>query len=493
MTQLVSAPGIRVQSLNQAPIHASASYVLYWMTAYRRCHWNFALQHALWWCQELKKPLIIFEPLRLAYPWANDRFHQFIIDGMKDQQKSCQEHEICYYPYLEEKHGDGKGLLHALSAEACVVITDEFPCFFLPKMIQAAIPQVSCLLQQVDSNGILPLRAAERSFTTAASFRRHLQKTILPFFQPHHFPHPDPLSQVSVARHAKIPQHITNQWPKAQCHTFDISQVAIDHTIAPTLQGGARSAYLTFEAFLQKGLSRYHQARNDIEQSSASGLSPYVHFGHLSTHQIVETILKNHAWHPNHVASKVTGSRNGWWGASEAIEGFLDQIITWREIGFNFCFHHPDDYDHYHSLPQWAQVTLDTHAQDPRTYLYDLEQFALSQTHDELWNAAQTQLRVEGVMHNYLRMLWGKKILEWTESPQVALQVLIELNNRYALDGRDPNSYSGIFWCLGRFDRAWGPERAIFGKIRYMSSDSTRRKLKVKAYISRYQQESLLF
>ena len=145
-----------------------------------------------------------------------------------------------------------------------------------------------------------------------------------------------------------------------------------------------------------------------------------------------------------------------------------------------------DDYDKYESLPDWARKTLADHVDDPREHTYSLEQFASAETHDELWNAAQRQLVREGVIHNYLRMLWGKKILEWTWTPHEAADVMIELNNRYALDGRDPNSYSGIYWCLGRYDRPWGPERPIFGKIRYMTSKNTARKVRVAEYLKRY-------
>ena len=169
----------------------------------------------------------------------------------------------------------------------------------------------------------------------------------------------------------------------------------------------------------------------------------------------------------------------------ESSEAFLDELVTWRELGYNMAAHRPD-YRDYASLPEWARSSLASHREDPRQYLYSVEQFEQAETHDPLWNAAQTQLREEGVIHNYLRMLWGKKILEWTKSPEEAAEVMIELNNRYALDGCDPNSYSGIYWCLGRYDRAWGPERPIFGKIRYMTSENTARKYSVRNYIKWY-------
>jgi deoxyribodipyrimidine photo-lyase len=188
---------------------------------------------------------------------------------------------------------------------------------------------------------------------------------------------------------------------------------------------------------------------------------------------------------PDHVVPPANGRRAGWWAVSPAAEGFLDQLITWRELGFHFC-HHRDDHDRYESLPDWVQRTLAKHAGDPREYLYSLDEFDGAGTHDPLWNAAQNQLRREGRIHNYLRMLWGKKILEWTREPREALEFMIELNNRYALDGRDPNSVTGIFWVLGRHDRPWGPERPVFGTVRYMSSANTARKVSVRRYLEQY-------
>jgi deoxyribodipyrimidine photo-lyase len=185
------------------------------------------------------------------------------------------------------------------------------------------------------------------------------------------------------------------------------------------------------------------------------------------------------------------GKNSGFFNGDPNIESFLDEVITWREVGFHYAHHRPD-YDQFDSLPDWALKTMGKHEDDEREYIYSLEEFEQSKTHDEIWNAAQTELRETGVMHNYLRMLWGKKIIEWTPDYRTALDYMIELNNKYALDGRDPNSYSGIFWCFGRFDRAW-QERPIFGKLRYMTSDSTRRKVKLDRYLEKFgSQTSLL-
>ena len=272
-----------------------------------------------------------------------------------------------------------------------------------------------------------------------------------------------------------------------------VSALQIDHAVAAVeTSGGARAGAAAVERLFAERLPRYAEHRNDAEQEAASGLSPYLHFGVVSAHEVVHRVLREADWTPGRLGEDTRGARRGWWGLPSASESFLDQIVTWRELGFNMCVGRPHSYDRYESLPAWAQKTLAAHADDVRPSAYPLETLEAGQTHDEVWNAAQRQLQREGRIHNYLRMLWGKKVLEWSPSPRVALERLLHLNNRWALDGRDPNSYSGVFWTFGRYDRAWGPERSIFGKVRYMSSDSTRRKLKLKAYLASFGPEPAL-
>jgi deoxyribodipyrimidine photo-lyase len=237
-------------------------------------------------------------------------------------------------------------------------------------------------------------------------------------------------------------------------------------------------------------LPRYAAEHSAPEADVTSRLSPYLHFGHIGVYEVFHAVMMAERWSPGDLAPTTSGAREGWWGVSPAAESFLDELVTWRELGFVFAARRPD-FEAYESLPDWAQRTLDAHAGDPRDHLYTLEQFEAAATHDPLWNAAQIQLRCEGRIHNYLRMLWGKKILEWTPSPRQALQVMVELNNKWALDGRDPNSYTGIFWVLGRFDRPWAPERDIFGTVRYMSSANTARKFRTSDYVQRYSQAGL--
>ena len=481
-------PEIRIRTLNSNAIKHDGDYVLYWMTAFRRLSYNFSLDRSVEYARELNKPLLILEALRCDYPWASDRLHRFVIEGMRVNAASSESLPVHYYPYIEPEHGAGSGLLEALALHASVVITDDFPCFFLPKMIKAAAKRVDARLEAIDGNGLLPMRATEKVYPTAYAFRRYLQKSL-----PDHLaetPEADPFVSLQLPRMKTLPTEIKEHWPCVSEEDLKnpaelLSRLPIDHSVKPSfIEGGTREANKTLERFLDLKLPRYLDERNEPEQDVPSGLSPYLHWGHISTHQIFNEQIERESWTPLSLSEETKGKREGWWGMSPAAESFLDELITWREVGFNFCALR-DDYDRYESLPDWARATLETHASDPREYLYSLDEFEEAQTHDELWNAAQNQLVLEGRIHNYLRMVWGKKILEWTESPQKALEIMIHLNNKYSLDGRNPNSYSGIFWCLGRYDRAWG-EREIFGKIRYMSSANTARKVKVKNYIRMY-------
>ena len=485
-------PQIRRRNCNDAPIRVDGDFVLYWMIAFRRTTWNFSLQRAVELAVELQKPLVIFEPLRIRYRWASDRIHRFVIDGMANNAAcidAAKNPGVLYFPYVEPTTDAGKGLLSALAERSCVIVTDDFPSSFLPRMVAAAASQLPIRLESVDSNGLLPMRATDRIFTTAFSFRAFLQKELPTHLE--QFPKQNPLACVKLPPIQSLPSEITRRWPPVSAKLLAgdaeaLTALSIDHSVKVIKQcGGATVARQTLRRFLDQYLPQYASGANDPDADNRSRLSPYLHFGHVSTHELFHELMSREEWSPALLGKKTGGKRAGWWGASSSAESWLDEFITWRELGYNLTSHR-DDYDLYESLPDWAQATLAKHEQDPRAFVYSLDQFATAATHDPLWNAAQTQLVREGRIHNYLRMLWGKKILEWTATPRDALDVMIELNNKYAIDGRNPNSYSGIFWVLGRYDRAWGPERPIFGKIRYMSSDNTRRKVSVLEYLRIY-------
>jgi deoxyribodipyrimidine photo-lyase len=487
MLSPASVPTLRVRAVNDVPVRGDRDFVLHWMIAYPRTNWNFALERAVEHARELGKPLVILEALRCGHRWASDRLHRFVLDGMAQNARALEGKPCAYWPWVERTPGEGRGLLRALAERACVIVTDDFPAFFLPRMIAAAGREVPARLEAVDSNGLLPLRAADRAFPTAHAFRRFLQKTL-----PAHLaamPKPDPLARIELPRPPAMPREIAARWPRASAKLLageGLAALPIDHSIAPIAErGGSAAASRALRRFVRSKLARYAEDRNDPDLGGSSGLSPWLHFGHLSAHEVFREVMRAEEWSPTSIAPKATGSKEGWWGASAAAEAFLDELVTWREVGFNFCSQR-GDHDRYESLPDWARATLEAHALDRRPVVYDLATLEGARTHDAVWNAAQSQLVRDGRIHNYLRMLWGKKILEWSPSPRAALDVMIELNDRFAVDGRDPNSTSGIFWVLGRYDRPWFPERPIFGTVRYMSSDNTRRKLRLREYLASY-------
>ena len=480
---------LRLTVANQAAVRVDGDYVLYWMTAARRTSWNFALQRAVEWASQLQRPLVIFEPLRCDYRWASDRFHAFVIQGMADNAAACAKAKVTYLPYIEETVGHGRGLLMALASKCCVVVGDDYPGFFLPHMISAAAKKLNVHFEIVDTNGLMPLKASVAASPSAYVFRRFLQKNLRPHLDD--MPKAAPLADAPRLPAPPFPKSWGTQWNPANLSlmngtTASLSLLPIDHHVGVVaLHGGEKAAGKQLTAFLSQGINRYHEERNGVDDGAASGLSPWLHFGHLSAHQVVANVLAQENWSPQRLGTSTIGKREGWWGVGPGAESFLDELVTWRELGHHYCFHRPA-HETWDDLPAWARATLDTHASDAREHIYTLDQFANSQTHDPLWNAAQRELRQDGRMHNYLRMLWGKKIIEWTHHPREALTIMTELNNRYALDGRDPNSSSGISWCLGRFDRPWAPQRPVFGQIRYMSSASTLKKIKLKGYLERF-------
>ncbi|MGD2120402.1 MAG: FAD-binding domain-containing protein [Gemmatimonadota bacterium] len=485
---MTSVPKLRVQTPYGSSLDPDGAYVLYWMTAFRRLGWNYALQHAAEMARELGKPLVIFELLLVDYPYASSRLHTFMLEGMAERSEQLKGSPVFHYPFVERAPGEGRGLFRQLASEACVVVSDEYPCFIIPEMVAGPGSEVGIRFDLVDSNGLLPLRASDRVFSAAYHFRRFLQKT-LPDHLPE-LPNPDPLGVPLAGSEGAVAERVLRRWPPANGSLLRgerraVSELPLDLSVSPSpMRGGTAPARALLDRFLTTGLGRYHEDRNHPDRPATSGLSPYLHFGNISSHEVFVAVSSSEGWTPLRLSLQTDGSRSGWWGMSKGAESFLDQLVTWRELGFNMSFLR-EDYKEYVSLPEWARITLEEHEIDERPHLYDYSDFLEARTADPLWNAAQRQLLEEGMIHNYLRMLWGKKILEWTPSAREALDIMIDLNDRFALDGRDPNSYSGIFWCLGRYDRGW-TERPVFGKVRSMSSERTRKKVDMESYLERF-------
>ena len=359
---------------------------------------------------------------------------------------------------------------------------------------QAAGSEAAQLLRncqvQVDGNGLLPLRAAPRAYDRAFDFRRQLQKSLIPHLAA--APLPDPLAALTkspLPQLGALPVDVARRFPRASSSLLAgdsqvLAALPIDHTVVPVAyRGGEVAARARLAKFLETKLANYSE-RNNPDAAAGSELSPYLHFGNLSSHEIFAKLADQEDWSPERVSERVTAQARGFWGMSEPAEAFFDQLVTWRELSLNTAFMRTG-YDQYDSLPVWALATLEKHVDDPKPHVYAREAFEAAHTHDPLWNAAQRELLREGRIHNYLRMLWGKKILEWSATPREAFETLIALNDRYAVDGRDPNSYAGISWVMGRYDRPW-PERAIYGVVRSMSSDNTRKKVDVDRYLARF-------
>jgi len=481
-------------------LNPSGEYILYWMTAARRPTFNHGLDHAIDLAREHDVPLVVIECLALQHKWANDRISTFVLQGMIDNREAFLGSYVTYIPYVETKRKEASGLLKGWLKRAKACVIDDFPTYYPLHVLNTALTIKPCEIHAVDSNGFMAMRAQGRDFKTAHSLRRHLHKTITEHM--HEFPHAKPLERAEglpmLANNAVAEIFETTDTPMTPYEFLwrvgeggdigrnALSTLAIDHAVPPVVskKGGHLAAKRRWREFFKDRLEVYHEARNEPEQEGASGLSPWLHFGHISVHRILHDVFEAHGWDVTLANPPHNGRREGWWGLPQPVEAFLDQIITWRDIGFIHCAM-VENHTSYESLPEWAKTTLEEHRSDPRPAVYTLEELEQAKTHDDLWNAAQTQLLQDGMIQNYLRMLWGKKILEWSPDPETAMAWMIALNDRWALDGRDPNSYTGVGWVMGKFDRGW-TERAVYGKVRCMTTPSTKRKYRTSGYIERY-------
>ena len=480
------AAHVRVRAANSAPIRPERAYILYWMTAARRTHHNVALDRALALAHTLDRPLVVLEALRVGYRWASARHHRFVLDGMADNRARFAAAGIAYHAYVEPVDGAGRGLVDALAASACVVVADDWPAFFLGRMLSAAAARADVRVEAVDGNGLFPMRAATKEHQRAVDFRRMLQRTLPDYLSD--VPRADPL-EAHGTRAGEIPENVLRQWPAASATLLggdaeSLAAIPVDASVAPgPVRGGAVAAEARLAAWLDTGLDAYAEARSDPDADAASRLSPWLHFGHIGTHGVFAALTRREGWTAARLGAERRGAKDGFWGVSPSGDAFLDELVTWRELAMHTAVHRPG-FEAYDSLPDWARRVLAERADDPRPTRYDLDALDAARTHDRVWNAAQRQLVREGRMPNYLRMLWGKKVLEWSARPEIAFETLVHLNNRYAVDGRDPSSYAGIAWIFGRYDRPWAPKRPIFGSIRYMSSDSTVKKLHLKRWLT---------
>ncbi len=447
----------RVRQLNSAELRGGARYILYWSQMNRRVESNHALAFAVELANNHKIPVLVYEGVTCSYPFANDRLHTFLLEGVPDTEEALHALGIGYVFYLRRRKSDRNDTFYELAKDAGAVVTDDYPAF-IARWHNASVPaKLNIPYYAVDSSCVVPMCRLEKREWAAYTIRPKIHKLLPAYLKPvgplqpnHKFRHPKPDFQVQVTR-ANIPELV------ASCE--------IDHSVARSLSftGGSSAAEKHLDHFLQDNLRRYAKERNEPSAHATSDLSPYLHFGHVCALQTA-LAAKQYASQHHLIADE-----------------FLEELIVRRELAFNFA-RFTEKLDSMDALPDWARKTLAKHAKDRRSPAFSREQMERAETYDDLWNATQKELLLRGKIHGYYRMYWGKKIIEWSPTHQDAVDTMVYLHDRYSLDGRDPNTYTNILWCLGLHDRPF-TERPIFGQVRYMSYDGMKRKTDIAAYM----------
>ncbi|MEZ5345833.1 MAG: deoxyribodipyrimidine photo-lyase [Pyrinomonadaceae bacterium] len=447
----------RVTLLNEKSVNENASYVLYWMQMYKRVHDNHALKFAIEKANELELPLLVYEGLKFYYPWASDRIHTFILEGVEEKRKEFEKLGITYLFYLQKDDSSPKQTVKKIAKDAALIVTDDFPCFIIPEHNRAVTEKADIPVYAVDSNGIIPMSKFEKENYAAYTIRPRINKMLDEYLVPFEE------TKIKVKK-----TDIKVDCPDTEVNAKNIAELVsecdIDHDVKPSpiYHGGTKNGRKRLKHFVKKILPAYDETRNKPELDGSSRLSSFLHFGFLSALEIALAVKDSDA-------------------PDDSKDAYLEELIVRRELSFNFTKFNKD-YASLDSLPDWVKETMRDHIDDEREEIYSLEKLEKFETSDELWNAAQREMVETGEMHNYVRMLWGKLVIGWSKTYEEAFQKLEHLNNKYCLDGRNPNSYAGILWCFGKHDRPW-MERDVFGKIRYMTSNSTGKKFDSKAYI----------
>ncbi|MDZ7692600.1 MAG: hypothetical protein U5K69_15975 [Balneolaceae bacterium] len=406
----------RVFKKNQSDPNPNGDYVVYWMQSAHRLYYNFALEYAVGWANKLGKPLLLYEELKNDYPWASDRIHRFYLEGMREIQQEAADKGYNYLSFVEEKSDTNQQAYNTMLENACCLVTDEFPVYFIRDRNNRLAEDLDIPVFTVDNNGLIPLGLTEKDPYNAYFFRKIMQKNFVECFT--HPPKKDPLEELENSLSLDI-QNIRSQLPTSGEIPEDldsfIANQPIDHAVTPLDIKGTRQAALgKLGQFVQYGLSKYGDHRNDPDEKAASGLSPWLHFGKISEYEIVKTVLEHQpkGWDLGDITFN-KGSTGGFFNGDPNVDAFLDEVITWREVGFHFAHHRPD-YDEFESLPDWALETLRKHENDPREYVYSLEQLEQAETHDEIWNAAQRQLPPGGHHPELPAHALGQKVIQWT-------------------------------------------------------------------------------
>jgi deoxyribodipyrimidine photo-lyase len=443
----------RLKALNNQA-RKNRNFVLYWMQASQRSEDNHALEYAIDQANELDKPLVVFFGLTDDYPDANERHYVFMLEGLREVRQSLETRGI---KLIVAFRSPEKAVV-PMAAKASLVVVDRGYTRIQRSWRAKVAEKIDCPLIQIESDVLVPIEEASSkeeygAFTIRPKIKTKLDSYLLP------------LEKRSVRRDSLSMRLDTESLEDSD---QIIEKLKIDRSVrrVDSFHGGAGQAKKRLRQFIEEKLDHYPELGNDPSADCLSHLSPYLHFGQISPLTIALEVKKK---------------------KSPGEETFLEELIVRRELSMNFVFFNTR-YDEFECLPPWAVKTLSEHAKDKREYLYSLEDFEAARTHDPYWNAAQKEMMLRGKMHGYMRMYWGKKILEWTENPEQAFKIALHFNNTYELDGRDPNGFTGVAWCFGKHDRAWS-ERPVFGKIRYMNARGLRRKFDIDDYVRRVDEQ----
>jgi deoxyribodipyrimidine photo-lyase len=442
----------RIRPLNEKDVR-EGDYVLYWMQEAQRAEYNHALEYAVQRANELGHPLLVIFGLMTGYPEANLRHYAFLLEGLQDVKEALKERKIKFVV----RWGSPDEVALDTGKTASLIVCDMSYLRLQKKWREKVAEAADCAVVQVETEVVVPVELASDK-------REHAARTLRPKIREH-------LDEFLVGLE---PTTVEKQSLNMQADGLDLSDVGeildnmeLDRSVKPLshlYRGGTSEAKKILEHFLESRLDTYVEHRNQPQTDDVSHMSKYLHYGHIS---------------PIHVALKIQDANS----PQEDLDSYLEELIIRRELSMNFC-HYTPDYDKFSCLPNWARETLEEHKDDEREYLYTRKQLENAETHDEYWNAAMNEMRHTGYMHNYMRMYWGKKVLEWSASPGEAFATTLYLNNKYFLDGRDPNSYANVAWVFGQHDRGW-KERDVYGTVRYMSAGGLKRKAKPEEYVEK--------
>ncbi len=450
----------RIRFLNDRPVASRGEFVLYWSQVYRRGEDNAALAFAIERANQLGVPCVVYEALRPDYPFASDRLHRFVIEGARDTSARLAARGIHHVFFLPRTPAEARGVVARLAARARMVVSDDFPAFIVPHQNARAAAAAGCCFCAIDDSAVVPLALLAKPEVAARTLRPKVHAALGDWLRPIDDPTPRsppparldlPFAPVDLAR-ADVDALV------ASC--------AIDHGVPPVADtpGGTSEAERRLRAFAAGPLHTYDHDRNDPTRAATARVSPYLHFGMISARR---------------VALEAKASASG-----EALDVFLEELLVRRALSFNFARAHADC-GSWTALPEWARKTLDAHRADRRYADLSVADLEAARTPDELWNATMNELRQRGVIQPYARMLWGKLPLLWMREPRAAHAAMVHLNDKWAIDGRDPNGYANVSWCFGLHDRPW-PERPVFGTVRTMTSASARKKFDFESYIARW-------